>query len=299
MSAEWTQGARFASVNDKEFSEGLAKEPYPVPKESNQPLEVKPGHRDVLNAAPPMAVKKEPLTDIDVSLVRNEPVDERVSGDQFPTLTDGQVSSRQRGAARQGPELRTDPMGPNAVASPPAGLTSLATDAERPMLDEGDIIGAGGAVPQADVSTGSLRHQMAPLAQARTVNTVIDRLKPVKDGAMEVELHPAELGRVRLHVQTTDNVVSLVISADRPEIQDLFRRHVSALTEFYEDMGYDRVDVAFAGGQGPGSGQSDKDGAGTSGGATGMEISSRDVAEDDVEAYVAGMVQDSGVDLRL
>ncbi|WP_156127810.1 flagellar hook-length control protein FliK [Pseudooceanicola atlanticus] len=298
-SAEWAQGARFASVNDIEFSDGVVKEPYPVPKESNQPLEVKPGHRDVLNTAPPMAVKKEPLAEIDVSLVRNEPVDERVSGDQFPTLTDGQVSSRQRGATNQGPELRTESMGPSALASPPAGLTSLATDAERPMLDEGDIIGAGGAIPQADVSTGSHRHQMAPLAQARTVNTVIDRLKPVKDGAMEVELHPAELGRVRLHVQTTDNVVSLVISADRPEIQDLFRRHVSALTEFYEDMGYDRVDVAFAGGQGPGSGQSDKDGAGTSGGATGMEISSRDVAEDDVEAYVAGMVQDSGVDLRL
>ena len=116
---------------------------------------------------------------------------------------------------------------------------------------------------------------------------------------MEIELHPAELGRVRLHVQINDSVVTLVIAADRPEIQDLFRRHVSALTEFYEDMGYDRVDVAFAGGQGAGSDQGDGDGSKTSTETSGIDLTSLDAQEEEIEPHVAGMVQDSGVDLRL
>lgn len=170
---------------------------------------------------------------------------------------------------------------------------------DEPLSDEISVSHSGLSGGQPNAPTETHRPHLAPLVQARTINAVVDRLKPVKDGAMEVELHPAELGRVRLHIQTTDSVVSLVISADRPEIQDLFRRHVSALTEFYEDMGYDRVDVAFAGGQGAGSDQGDGDGSNAPANGGGMDMSSVDVNEEEMHSHVAGMVQDSGVDLRL
>ena len=182
---------------------------------------------------------------------------------------------------------------------PPAVTTNLEAAVDELVSEELAVsnVGPSGGHPNAAAETH--RPHLAPLTQARTVNTVIDRLKPVKDGGMEIELHPAELGRVRLHVQINDSVVTLVIAADRPEIQDLFRRHVSALTEFYEDMGYDRVDVAFAGGQGAGSDQGDGDGSKTSTETSGIDLTSLDAQEEEIEPHVAGMVQDSGVDLRL
>lgn len=63
----------------------------------------------------------------------------------------------------------------------------------------------------------------------------------------ELHLHPEELGRLRLTVQTSDNTVVLNIQADRADTADLLRRHLPALNQDFMALGF--TDIAFSFGQ--------------------------------------------------
>lgn len=64
---------------------------------------------------------------------------------------------------------------------------------------------------------------------------------------VEIALNPAELGRVRMKLSTTETGIVVSILADRPETLDLMRRNINDLGESFADLGYD--DIAFAFGQ--------------------------------------------------
>jgi flagellar hook-length control protein FliK len=68
------------------------------------------------------------------------------------------------------------------------------------------------------------------------------------DRQIELTLSPAELGKVRMSLSTTDAGVSVLIHADRPETLDLMRRNIGDLESEFADMGYGDVDFAFSGG---------------------------------------------------
>lgn len=76
------------------------------------------------------------------------------------------------------------------------------------------------------------------------------------DGATELALSPAELGHVRLRLERDakhpDRVVVL-ITFERPETMDLFRRHAGELAEALRSAGYAGADIGF--GQQHGGGQ--------------------------------------------
>ena len=71
----------------------------------------------------------------------------------------------------------------------------------------------------------------------------------------ELALAPEELGRVKLRMeQDTANPDRMVImiSVDRPETLDLFRRHSSELADAIRNAGYSGADIGFdqSGGEG-------------------------------------------------
>lgn len=63
----------------------------------------------------------------------------------------------------------------------------------------------------------------------------------------ELQLHPEELGKLRLTVHTTEAGVTLNIQADRTDTADLLRRHLPELTQDFLSLGF--TDIAFSFGQ--------------------------------------------------
>ncbi|MEM0943180.1 MAG: flagellar hook-length control protein FliK [Pseudomonadota bacterium] len=63
---------------------------------------------------------------------------------------------------------------------------------------------------------------------------------------VEIRLDPPELGRVSLSLNITEQAVSAVISAERPEIGDLMRRHADLLQRGLSEAGYGGVDLEFS-----------------------------------------------------
>lgn len=65
------------------------------------------------------------------------------------------------------------------------------------------------------------------------------------DGTTELVLSPEELGRVSITLKSTDTTMTVTILSDRPETQDLMRRHIDSLTQELRMMGFRNVDFHF------------------------------------------------------
>mgnify|MGYP000855312432 FL=1 len=80
------------------------------------------------------------------------------------------------------------------------------------------------------------------------------------EGTTELALSPEELGHVRLKLKpdaaNPDRMV-VMITFERPETLDLFRRHAGDLTEALRTAGYAGVDIGF-GQEGGGASKSDR-----------------------------------------
>ncbi len=64
-------------------------------------------------------------------------------------------------------------------------------------------------------------------------------------GKTEILLDPKELGRVRLTMHTTEQAISIVILAERPETSDLMRRHIDQLAQEFRAIGYEDIRFSF------------------------------------------------------
>jgi len=86
------------------------------------------------------------------------------------------------------------------------------------------------------------------------------------DGATELALSPEELGKVRVRLKpdaaNPDRLV-VMITFERPETLELFRRHAGELSDAFRSAGYAGADIGF--GQ-QGGGQPDPDGRETTAG---------------------------------
>lgn len=109
-------------------------------------------------------------------------------------------------------------------------------------------------------------------------------------GIMEIALNPEELGRVSLTMKATEGSVAMVISAERPETQDLMRRHIETLAQEFRTLGYKDISFSFQN-QGQRESNPDRDGGGEG-------ISTVD-AEPAVLEKPKPLSLNSGLDLRL
>lgn len=166
--------------------------------------------------------------------------------------TEAAASAAPTGGAAKGAQAPVP-----ASVPPVAPFVALAVGALAPFLDPEALLadaqpapdelapGVGGlpalAAPQAGPAL-----QAAALGQlaGRMVETLTHR----PDGATEIALSPEELGRVQMSIQTDaqnpDRVV-ILLSFDRPETMDLFRRHADELAEAMRAAGFAEADIGF------------------------------------------------------
>ncbi|WP_170125497.1 flagellar hook-length control protein FliK [Jannaschia seohaensis] len=127
---------------------------------------------------------------------------------------------------------------------------------------DGDVSGllraseaAGALPPRADAPV----HQSAlPAALDQRVRAMLEQISTssARDeggrGAglrTEIELAPAELGRVRIVLRDTAQGLHLQIAADRPETMDLVRRHVDGLQRAITSEGATLAGLDLSGGE--------------------------------------------------
>ena len=65
------------------------------------------------------------------------------------------------------------------------------------------------------------------------------------NGVTELVLNPEELGRVKLAMSTVDGAMTMTITTERPETQDLMRRHIDVLAQELRQMGFSDVGFSF------------------------------------------------------
>jgi|GEM_PF-5028611 len=112
-----------------------------------------------------------------------------------------------------------------------AGEKSIVSDHVRPS-----------APPQPPpVSSGQ-----AVADQARAIAAQIAQGVSTGDARVtEIALNPAELGKVRMKLRTSESGLHLDIAADRPEISNLLRRHIDGLVAEFQGMGFSDIGFTF------------------------------------------------------
>ena len=108
--------------------------------------------------------------------------------------------------------------------------------------------------------------------------------------ATEIALYPEELGRVRMTMTAVEGSIVLNLSAERPETQDLLRRHIELLSQAFEDLGYTSIDFTF----GEGHQQADTPEGADEHTPLAAELEENPSADVGVVTYVT-----TGVDLRI
>jgi flagellar hook-length control protein FliK len=175
-------------------------------------------------------------------------------------------------------------LGPRAIGAelPERAIIALEQDGLQGLMSQDRPIAAttaaGGAFT-AGVETA--RHAASQIATA-----VIQS----NGKATEIALNPEELGRVRMSLSAADGALTLVVLADRPETQELLRRHIDVLAQEFRSLGYESVSFSFHTG-----GQSDS-------------AEDRDSADEETKTLMKQSVEteeaiapilSSGLDLRL
>ena len=209
------------------------------------------------NAAPRSGLKLTPDNKLAPDNKKAQVADQRM-GPVVPELSvPGNAAQRREEsprmvAAAEAPAPRAQgsvPMQPPAVV--------LAQVAGQPQKD---IAEKNLKVVDAEITTNAVaadRHTPAPTVQgtapataspetARQAATPIAMAITNNGGkATEIALNPEELGRVRLNITAGDGAITLNVLAERPETQDLLRRHMDLLAQEFRDLGYTSISFTF------------------------------------------------------
>ncbi len=143
------------------------------------------------------------------------------------------------------PTISTAPsLAPQTAASagPVQAHAMVSTDAPPPQWHLAPSGPAGAARADAPVPTAV---QVSPQA---VVGQLAFAVGQTHDRRVEIRLDPPELGRVQIHLKPIDGGVQAVVLADRPETQDLLRRHADQLARELGEAGYGSVSLDFAAG---------------------------------------------------
>lgn len=126
--------------------------------------------------------------------------------------------------------LQTDPVERKSGPAPDDALPVF-TASERVMAT---VSGVTATAPAAGAETA--RHVAGQIATAVSQ-------QPGK--VTEIALNPEELGRVRFSLSATEGTITLSILAERPETNDLLRRHIDVLAQEFRSLGYTTINFSF------------------------------------------------------
>ena len=158
------------------------------------------------------------------------------------------------------PERASGPAAPAAPqAAPPAAPMPAASGPEATRLVLHETGGAswtlasepaGGHRPPEQVAQASV--PAAPATPQAIIAQIAVALGKSSERSVEIRLDPPELGRVQIHLTPADSRLQALVIAERPETQDLLRRHAEVLVRELGAAGYDSVSLDFApGGEAP------------------------------------------------
>jgi hypothetical protein len=132
-----------------------------------------------------------------------------------------------------------------AAASGPAPIALVvASDAPAPHWHLAPELSAPARAEAVAAAPGP-----APAAPQTVVGQVATAVARATDGQVEIRLDPPELGRVQILLQPADGGVQAVVLAQRPETQDLLRRHAELLAQELGAAGFGSVSLDFGGGE--------------------------------------------------
>jgi hypothetical protein len=127
-------------------------------------------------------------------------------------------------------------------------IDDLAEDLLR--FDSQPAAAAPGAQP-APVQALAMPQVMHRMDAASILRQVSDGMARLGEGSVEIRLSPEELGQVRMQLVSSDNGMTVHITADRPETLDLMRRHIDQLARDLAEAGYESASFSFGeGGEG-------------------------------------------------
>ncbi len=135
-----------------------------------------------------------------------------------------------------------------ATAKPDGSATFLTEDIN---VRSNTPFGLGGSdrafAPQTAQSVaGTYVSSQAEVEQARNIaNQLAATISKTGSGTTEIRLYPEELGRVRLMISGAEGAITVTISAERAETQDLLRRNIDQLAQDFQDIGYENSSFQF------------------------------------------------------
>ncbi|MEM0922358.1 MAG: flagellar hook-length control protein FliK [Pseudomonadota bacterium] len=167
----------------------------------------------------------------------------------------GPETAAARQATLQGPAV-LGPQLPKSAVETIATPLDLATTGEI-GIESNPSSGTDRTRPSA-FATLVLSPASPPPQQAAAISAqMVGTLARTGADRIEIRLDPPELGRVALTMTITEQAVSALVSAERPEITDLMRRHADQLQRDLAEAGFGDVDLQFSDGQQAGDGSDD------------------------------------------
>lgn len=166
--------------------------------------------------------------------------------------------SREHNVEVARPKPTTTPQIGGSIAQsnqPPAVILANAPHVSKPQPSEGlsrpveaePSVGLNGG--ERNVSVSSVTGQITPAAGAETARHAATQIAVAvtnhPNKATEIALNPEELGRVRLSITANEGTITLHVSTERPETQDLLRRHIDVLAQEFRELGYDTISFSF------------------------------------------------------
>jgi len=138
----------------------------------------------------------------------------------------------------------TIPVAGSGDAGPAAATSVVAVD--TPTQSEVSIVEFSQQISNASTAQrpGATVSTHLPAA---TIQTIALAAGSLQDRPVELTLHPAELGRVRMTLQAGDGAMAVLITVERPETLDLLRRNIDQLADQLRDIGYQKLTFDFAG----------------------------------------------------
>lgn len=140
----------------------------------------------------------------------------------------------------------------NTSAGPQAPGTTLETIArdgglEFPLSDLGRVTAVSG--PVASAPTQLEAPGRLPILQPQVMAQLAEMAPELRSGPVEIQLSPEELGRVRMALSASEASVQIQITTERPETQDLIRRHLDMLSDDLRRQGFSDISFSFANGE--------------------------------------------------
>ncbi|WP_159086909.1 flagellar hook-length control protein FliK [Loktanella sp. Alg231-35] len=174
---------------------------------------------------------------------QGEPKAEQLLAERMRPSTQVPASQIQAAAAHSGM------VQPLAVAIAQVAQGPLGQQIERQIKPIDPDIGLGQAAGDRPATISAAVSNSTPGAgpevARHTAHQIAMAVTNTGNNVTEISLNPEELGRVRLSMTASEGGITLNIAADRPETMDLLRRHIDALAQEFQELGYESLTFSF------------------------------------------------------